>query len=377
MPLTADQRKAIISHLTANCDCWKQPGDAQVLASFSDEKLQALKEHADKEAQAITVANAAVAGFSHEGKAYRVNPETGKWETKPVEITPPPQPPPAANAGKKADPDDDDDDPDDEEMERYRSRTNKRRMSGNRARDDYDPPPKPKSFEEWMKLAPAEWQATLNAAKAVEDREKSKIVNELLNNSNCTEAERPAFRDYLQAKQLDDLTKMLALYPKAPSNPEPAYLSRVGNVSRPEDDMLGLPNWEQVDGSKSSAAATANVHQEQGMGDDEREAILRQLPPGLRSEVQNARVLVDRERRKIIDELTANLDGEAERNLRYRLSNKSLEELRDLLALAPHKETARPTYFGSSAPLANTRPNDANEDVLPLPSWDWKSVASS
>lgn len=73
MKLTQAQRSEIVSHLTANCDCWKGKDDAKVLNAFPDDKLVALKKHADEEAEKTAVVNAARQGFTINGVTFVVN----------------------------------------------------------------------------------------------------------------------------------------------------------------------------------------------------------------------------------------------------------------------------------------------------------------
>src|SRR5262245_51774610 len=82
--LKANEREKIIEDLIANCDCWKGAEDRDILETFSDDKLITLKSNYERNAQAIAVANAAVTGFTEGNKAYRVNPQSGKWETAPI-----------------------------------------------------------------------------------------------------------------------------------------------------------------------------------------------------------------------------------------------------------------------------------------------------
>ena len=73
----AMNRKKVIAELVDNCKC--SPPE-EVLNEFDDDKLEEFY-------RTVLVANAATQGFTLNGEAYRVNPDTGKWEKKKTEPT--------------------------------------------------------------------------------------------------------------------------------------------------------------------------------------------------------------------------------------------------------------------------------------------------
>ena len=82
MALNPRQRGAIIEDIVANSPCWDE-GDEETLNAFSDEKLVQIQEYTQEAARAYSVANAAAEGFDNgQGQAYRVNPKTGRWESR-------------------------------------------------------------------------------------------------------------------------------------------------------------------------------------------------------------------------------------------------------------------------------------------------------
>jgi hypothetical protein len=378
--LTDHERQSVISYLTANSEAWQQAGDREILNGFSDDKLVALQQAAEQEQHAITVANAAVNGFADDGNAYRVNPQTGKWEKRVV-----------ANAKK----DDEEDEPDDnEEMdeEDYTPKKNRRRESTSNASSRI------RTFEDLIRASPAhlreQVENTLRTAQEVEQREKDRLITQIL--VNVADSEKRQQYDRLQRYTVEELQNTLALIPRIPPEEQGGRASPTTNrTARPrqDDDMLVAPtiNWQEV--GNGGTGTTGGEGNRQGAGgggggyvenvDDPAsdEEWLRNAPPRARQMVQNAMVIEAREKRKLIEELTANVtDEDAERRLISRLQHKSLDELRDLVALTPKLSgSSRPNYFGSAgAPLTNTprtSATDVDEDVLPLPTINWSEEA--
>lgn len=90
------------------------------------------------------------------------------------------------------------------------------------------------------------------------------------------------------------------------------------------------------------------------------------------SEVQNtfkyARDIENRERKELIDRITANVDEADKSRVTNRLKDKSIDELRDLAILAPPKPEVQndyhlPNYMGQAAPAGRPAFN-ADEDLL-------------
>lgn len=74
MKLNDSQRKELVAHLTANCDCWKS--QETLVNTFTDEVLLSLKKKMEKEKNLEAVANAAKEGFG------TINPEELKEKAK-------------------------------------------------------------------------------------------------------------------------------------------------------------------------------------------------------------------------------------------------------------------------------------------------------
>lgn len=408
MSLNPSERQAIIDFLTTNSDSWKGRGDGEILKSFSDEKLAALKVAAEKEKHITEVANAAANGFSDGNSQYRINPETGKWEKKVnnAELPTPKVKIAAPQGSGQSRPDmdaaarkglmdtlgvDDEGMPADQVR-----RENRRRMRGDGPTsstvnsDDDTPslPPRPRTTEEWFRLAPVEVQNQYRASQEIEKREKSRIVNEILANSNVSEQDRQVHHERLMRRSVEELNNDLAMMHRV--IPDDTRHSKPRSTSPPtrnrtNDDMLVLPtmNWQEVGTEEEarptpSTSNTANNDSDEYSNEPSEEEMISQLPPNLRRKVAEANVIQNREKQKLIQEIvnSASLhdDEEGERRLVSRLQNKSLAELQDWAMVTNRKkEQSRINYFGGGATTqtTNNRGNDPTEDVLPLPTMNW------
>lgn len=386
MPLTADQRQSIILDLVTNCDCWKHKKNQDMLKALPDDGLEALGADLAQRNKAFAVANSAVGGYvDPSGKAYRVDPETGEWQFRQVD----PNSVPGLTSNEDEETETEDDDYEDDEEEVVKPAKN-RRMKGKVCNSDDDAEivrevSRPRTTEEWLRNAPADVQNSFNQAKAIEMREKDKVIGQLLVNVN--ENERPAHRDRLMRRSLEDLYSDLAMVPKPLSMDEVNKTAdrdpRVVNRRQPfggraaDDDVLPTPtiDWSAAgdDGHKGRVVANTNpITQEQA--DQSDEEWLRTAPAHVRTRVQNALAIEDKERRRLVSEITENMtDDKAATRMRKRLSAKSLEELRDLAALAANNRPSRPSYFGAGGAPATpyTSNGVSQDDVLPLPVMDW------
>lgn len=356
-------RNAIINNLVTNCDCWKGSGDREILSRMTDEKLGQLHSAFEREQQAVAVANKAVAGFKAEdGYEYRINPQTAQLEKRMVgnrraKIT----------NGEMED-EVEDELEDREEEDEVPARNRRRRPRPVQANSG-------QTAEDWFQNAPVEVQNTFQYARNIEQREKDKIITELL--VNVAESERSAHRERLMKRSLPELQNDLAILPKAPKveerHTQQTFNRSGGSLSRLNDDTLIAPtiNWESAESGGASPGKVV-VNESNGSTIDD-EDWLQNAPPHARQMLINARAIENREKTALIDKITNNIsDEDHEKRMRSRLQNKSLEELRDLYLILPRSEKKVQPYFGSAAaPLGNVRVNDVNEDVLPLPTMDW------
>lgn len=362
MRLSGAQREQIIDYLVANSEAWSAEGDADILASFSDEKLLHLNEATERTQQAVHVANAAAEGFQEGGKAYRINPETGRWERAVLNCDE------GMGGGYGGRGMEDDPDEEDEEVSPRRTHNSRR---GN----------KPLTVDEWYRMAPPEVQENYATATEIVNREKERVIQEILVNSNVPEGDRAVHRERLLRRDLEDLRNDLALMPKLSDN---SGKPKVGMRQRRGDpDMLGLPtmNWSEVDKDGNPTGKAVQNQMVSGMDfvdDMPEDEALSMLPAALRNKVLNAQAIEGRERQKLIEQIVANVqDEENEAILRRRLANKSLDELKDYMLMAPTRSAApRANYFGASGPISNARsvlPDAAGDDILPVPRIDWSA----
>lgn len=358
-------RNETINWLVANSDTWTKPGDRDILAALPDSKLADLRKHAEMHNKAITVANAAVHGFADGGKQFRLNPESGAWEQRVVENAADAKEPKKAMNKKKPDPDMEEEDEEEEEEELEVNAKPRRKA--------------PQTLEDFINSAPTEVQNMLRTAQAVEQREKDKIIVDLL--VNVAEGDREAHRQRLSARSIEELANDRALMPKIAKTEEldRATRSNRGQVANFADhegneDML-VPqtiDWSPVANGKDAKPSDTQPVQNSGGGEFD-DQWLQSAPSKIRVAVKNAMAIEQREKDKIISEIVANIaDEQAERRMVARLRTKSLEELRELAVLAPKKEAPkRPNYFGSAAPAPGSVLNNSSEDVLPLPRMEW------
>lgn len=386
--MTEQERRSAIDWLVLNCDCWKGSGDREILNRLPDSKLEDLRDAAERNTHAIAIANKAVQGFTYEqagkGKGevlFRYNPEQDDWQF-------------AVNTEEE------EEEPKRKKHSEYEEEDEEEAVENRLDLEELAPArrggrQRPRTTDDWFRNAPAEVQNTFRFAREVEQREKDRIVSEILANANISEQDRPVHRERLMRRSVEELNNDLALLPKSPKQEDlnrAAGAAPTGNgrtarapsgfpgAEPGDEDMLITPtmNWRSVDGKGDEPVAVRN-----GVGGGSyvptanSEEWLKEAPPEIRSVVRHAMAVEGREREKLIEELTANFQGseDQERRLVARLKNKPLEELRDLVALTPRKDPVpKPNYFGSAAPLVNGRPDDAQVDVLPPPRMDYSSV---
>lgn len=105
---------------------------------------------------------------------------------------------------------------------------------------------------------------------------------------------------------------------------------------------------------------------------------LEDAPPEVRIAVNNSLAIEKAEKDTLVAQLTENMQGEGKQAVVSLLSQKPLDELRLLTALAPQpapQPAMQPSYFGAAAPVANVRSTIDMEDSLGLPKWDWSAIA--
>ena len=144
-------------------------------------------------------------------------------------------------------------------------------------------------------------------------------------------------------------------------------------AAKDKEETCNEDDEECLAAEKKKAEATKNqrTKKEEKMTDQE---WLAAAPPTVRSAVQNAMAIEQREKETLVRQLTANVsDEDAQERLAKTLMAKPLDELHDLMALAPAPapEPARASYMGAAAPATNKREEFDPIDILPLPTAQW------
>ncbi len=364
MALSAGQRAAIIEEVIANSTLWEE-GDEATLNRFTDDKLLKMREHTETTSRALAVANAAVEGIeTADGKAYRVNPDNGRWEQR---IT-------------------------DNGMEEEQTAPAKKKKMG-LTEEDYRIDDEENAGEvmnrrkptrdELLRQLPADVKEMLANAQQIEAQEKAKVIDKILVNVTSP-SDRQAQYERLMQHPLQDLYNTLALIPAGrvenvmgEEDGSNGRRHRSNPVTNEEDeDMLQLPtlNWKDATNDTQQKRRVVNNHDDDYTSDEE---WLQNAPASVRNRVKNAMAIEEREKQKFIDALTANVvDEEKERQLIKMLQHKPLEELKMLAALSP-ATNARPNYFGANTPLSNGKASQAaltandQDDILPIPRLDF------
>jgi hypothetical protein len=105
------------------------------------------------------------------------------------------------------------------------------------------------------------------------------------------------------------------------------------------------------------------------------------MPPEARAIWNSAKEVEARERTRLIERLTVNVDdADVRKALVTRLRSKPIDELRDLVALVPAKDEPHtsyaPDYSGAGGGPATNAGKDDSDNVLPVFNADWDEMAS-
>lgn len=337
MALTNEQREKIVKTLTANCECWQ--GEEELLSSFSDDKLDTLM----KQGASVQIANAALRGFQDaDGNSYRYDPEARNWEGVKNE------------KGKCMD--------EGEEDEDETQKENMKRMyQKNEATDP----------EEWIKAngqeLPAAVRNMVETARQVTQREKDKLIEQLL--TNVSDADKPRHRDRLLRRSVEDLQEDVAMQPSA-GNEQKAEepVAALGQIptSNAEDEALPLPkmNWKPQAKATASGAGTPAVNEAVRTDAD----WMKLAPKNIRDMLSEASEVTGRHKRGLIEQITANMeDNLAKKRYATKLMKESIEDLEDMLQALNPKAARKPDYSGQAVTNVTSRGATDREDILPLP----------
>lgn len=356
MNLTKEQRNSLVTFIVTNCDCWKEEDDKNILSNMSDNKLIKIKDEIIKSANMRAVANAAVKGFSDsDGISFRLNPETNKWE-KSTSI----------NRDEKVD---------SSSTQTVQNKKKEEKKEDKKEEKKIDP-------NDWYASAPIEVQNELRQARMLNDREKERLINELI--IYIPDNEKYQHRERLKNRTIEELTNDLALVPR---NHEKQTKRKQAVNNDNNEDMLIIPSisWTEIKDNSHTLSSTKEVYNtaSQCDVDDNEDEWLKNAPSKVKQIFHNAAAIEQQEKRKLIDELTAHItDEEEEKRVISLLNSKTLSELKDISLIAPPKKSNRDNYFGSNTPVFNNnRVFNTNgssiDDILEIPKIDWSEVSNN
>lgn len=207
---------------------------------------------------------------------------------------------------------------------------------------------------------------------------RKKIVDSLVANDNCcwNEADRELLDGFddgklgqIQAQDEKDQQREAVVNAAKKGFTDPGGSSHTFNEEKGE--------WEsKIEEPKKEANPVANEKKdkepEKVLTQEERDKQWMETAPA--SVVANnkwAEQIIQREKAQLVLQLTANMgDTPDEAAFKQRLQGKPLDELRDLMTLAPtpaEPVAVVPSYLGAAAPAANVKRDFDEDDVLPLP----------
>ncbi len=207
------------------------------------------------------------------------------------------------------------------------------------------------------------------------EQAKKTIVDGLIANVCCWEE---TDRETLNALPDDKLTRLAAQAKKDEERELVANAARKGFT----DPGGNAHTWNEKKQAWESEIKKVEPIANEGEGDDRGEKPkplttdewMKAAPVEIRGAVQNAIRIESREKNQLIERLVSKItDNEAKQRLQERLQTKTLDELRDLMALAPPAEELPPQVNYAGAAVSNRTPAERDRsEFLPLPTINWK-----
>lgn len=200
------------------------------------------------------------------------------------------------------------------------------------------------------------------AIKKLSDKVRKEIVDELVSNSCCWDEDN---RGELESMTDNQLTRTKDMADKQIENEEMLTAAEAGF----SNSTMGVAfnsekkEWEYTENKREETEVDNQGQKPKQMTEDEWMA---QAPDSVRNTFNHARESEQRERKALIDQITANVDKNAKPEKVTFLANKSVEELRQIASFMPQQEQhQRVDYYGAQphaeAPIENVDP----EDMLP------------
>lgn len=197
---------------------------------------------------------------------------------------------------------------------------------------------------------------------------RKKIVEDLIANSCCwDEADREVLNGLddgklgqLKAQSEKDQQRETVLNAATKGFTDPGGNAHTYNEEKGEWETKPKKD-DPVINKKEDKPLTPEEQEKEWMG---------KAPARVKASLAHSESIINRERAILIEQLTVNVkDDEGKQRLQRHLESKPLEELHELMALAPEAEEPRPvSYAGAAGAVGNRQASDFDEsDVLPLP----------
>jgi len=223
---------------------------------------------------------------------------------------------------------------------------------------------------------------------ALTAEQRQAIVDELVANDCCwTEDDREVLAnlsdDSLQREQkrVADEQNAIAVANAARSGFEDPFGNKHKfNADKSEWETVQAPTANKKtddddNGKKPEPKPVENKKDDPPMTEQE---WFEKAPASVREGVQNANKIVQEKKDALIEQITANLEGDQKEAVTTNLKTKTLDELEILVALAPKKEAkVEPTanYSGSHTPQGPTdNKQEVTEDHLIPPVMEYESA---
>ncbi len=199
---------------------------------------------------------------------------------------------------------------------------------------------------------------------ALTEKEKSKIIDGLVDNSCCWEEED---RKELQAMTDNQLTKTKEMSDKEKEAEEVANAAQEGFDS--DRKVWETEKLELVKNQKADDTKNKDEKKTKPMTDEEWMA---QAPEGVRNTLTHAQESEQREKKALIDRITTNVENSAKPEKVAFLAKKDVKELREIASFMPVGQN-EPTqnYFYGQPPEQVPVENFDKEDCLTPPEIDF------
>lgn len=225
--------------------------------------------------------------------------------------------------------------------------------------------------------------------KETNDMAKKELIDSLIANCDCwSEEDRETLNkmDDKKIQSLDDKAKKAKETEEVANAAKQGFEDQQGNAHVFNEETK---KWELKEKKKTEGDGDTNNKEGNGVNNQQAkskqlsaEEWFEQAPPEVQSAVRNAMDVENRERQKLVNQLTSHIENEEQKtNLTNRLKDKPLDELRDLVALAPTGKSDnpfsgdyhQPNYTGAAGGSSQIDNVQAPE---PIPDFTWDFSAA-